>query len=57
MKATEVNKWVSHISPIHTMGELHEYVSLWGEVHSVVRDYNVEHDINWRWTTDGQYTT
>lgn len=56
-RATAANKWVSHISPVRTMGELHEYISLWGEVRSVERDHNIEDDIRWRWTTDGQYTT
>jgi hypothetical protein len=56
MKAMENNRWVNHISPIQTTAELHEYISLWGEIGTVVRATESEDEIKWRWTIDGQYT-
>jgi ribosomal protein L39E len=37
MKAMKSNRWVNHISPIQTTDELHEYISLWGEIGTVNR--------------------
>lgn len=52
----ENNRWVSHIYPILTSDELHEYIRLQGEIRTVVRLEDSEDDIKWRWTPDDQYT-
>jgi hypothetical protein len=56
-KALENNKWIAHISPLHTVEELQQYITLWEEIWNVPRDENWEDEIKWRWTQDSQYTT
>ena len=51
------NKWISHILPILTTGEIHEYVQLWETVQHIELDADREDDIVWRWTAEGEYTT
>jgi hypothetical protein len=54
-KALENNKWIAHISPLRTVEELQQYITLWEEMWNVPRDENLEDEIKWRWTQDGQY--
>lgn len=56
-KALQGNRWISHISPITSLTELHEYVKLWEEVQYIHLDSNSEDSILWRWTADGEYTS
>jgi hypothetical protein len=57
MKATALNKWVSHISPIQSDDELHQFIELWEKLTTINRLEDSEDEIKWRWTIDGQYTT
>jgi hypothetical protein len=57
LKATENNKWISHITPILTIAELNEFILLWEEITLVARVEDSEDEIKWKWTPDGQYTT
>jgi hypothetical protein len=57
LKATENNRWISHIPSILTFAELHEFILLWKEITSVTRVEDSEDDIKWKWTSDGKYTT
>jgi len=51
------NKWISHILPILTAGEIHEYVQLWETVQHIELDVDREDNIVWRWTAEEEYTT
>lgn len=55
-KALQGNKWISHITPLSSLIELHEYVRLWEEVQHIQLDSSREDNIRWRWTADGKYT-
>jgi hypothetical protein len=57
LKATENNKWISHITPILTIAELNEFILLWEEITLVARVEDSGDEIKWKWTPDGQYTT
>jgi hypothetical protein len=57
LKATENNRWISHITPILTVAELNEFILLWEGITSVARNENSEDEIIRKWTPDGQYTT
>jgi hypothetical protein len=57
LKATENNRWISHITPILTFDELHDFILLWEEITSVTRVEDSEDKIKWKWTSDGIYTT
>jgi hypothetical protein len=57
LKATENNRWISHITPILTFAELHDFILLWEEITSVTRVEDSEDKIKWKWTSDGIYTT
>jgi hypothetical protein len=56
MKATVQNKWVTNMSPIQSMEDLQECITLWEEVTRVQRVDDAEDEIKWKWTPDGQYT-
>jgi hypothetical protein len=56
-KAMVHNKWISHVSPIQSMDELREFVSLWERLAAVNRVEDAEDEIKWKWTPNGQYTT
>ena len=56
-KALQDNKWISHILPILTAGEILEYVQLWETVQHIELDADREDNIVWRWTAEGEYTT
>jgi hypothetical protein len=56
-KAIRQNKWISHVSPIRSVEELHEFIVLWEGVNSVNRVEDDEDEISWRWTANGHYTT
>jgi hypothetical protein len=57
LKATENDRWISHITPILTVAELNEFILLWEGITSVARDENSEDEIIWKWTPDEKYTT
>jgi hypothetical protein len=56
-KALEDNKWISHILPILTPEEIHEYVLLWNAVQQIQLVQDREDSIIWCWAADGEYTT
>jgi hypothetical protein len=56
LKATENNRWISHITPIVTFAELHEFILLWEGIASSARAEDSEDKIKWKWTSDGKYT-
>jgi hypothetical protein len=51
------NRWISHITPILTFDELHDFILLWEEITSVTRVEDSEDEIKWKWPSDGIYTT
>ena len=55
-KALEDNRWISHVIPLGTAQEIREYVTLWEEVSQIQLIENIEDNIHWRWTVDGEYT-
>ena len=57
LKALQNNNWVSHVCPLLTSEEIHEYVTLWQEIRLLPRDEGADDEIIWRWTTNGEYTT
>jgi hypothetical protein len=56
-KALQNNRWISHIIPILTTTELHEYARLWEAVQHIQLDTSREDTIVWRWTANGEYTS
>jgi hypothetical protein len=56
-KAMVHNKWISQVSPIQSMDELREFISLRERLTAVNRVEDVEDEIKWKWTPNGQYTT
>jgi hypothetical protein len=39
------NKWISHVSPIQSMDELHAFISLWEGVTTVNRVEDMDDEI------------
>ena len=56
-KALQGNKWIAHVTPMDTVKELQEYVTLWEAVEHIQLEENTEDSIVWRWTEDGGYAT
>ena len=56
-KALQGNKWIAHVTPVDTVKELQEYVTLWEAVEHIQLEENTEDSIIWWWTEDGEYTT
>jgi hypothetical protein len=44
-KAMVQNKWISHVSPIQSMDELHAFISLWEGVTTVNRVEDMDDEI------------
>jgi hypothetical protein len=57
LKALHNNTWITHISPLQSSVEVHEYVNLWEGIHSIDRNEEIDDQITWRWTTNGEYST
>jgi hypothetical protein len=51
------NKWISQVSPIQLIDELHEFITLWEGVSTVNHVENSDDEIKRKWTPNGQYTT
>ena len=43
--------------PLHSGTEFREYASLWEQISLLDRNPDMEDEIIWRWTSDGEYTT
>jgi len=56
-KALQDNRWRSHITPLLTLQEINEYVSLFEAVGHIQLVDNREDSIYWRWMSYGEYTT
>jgi hypothetical protein len=56
-KALENNIWIDHIYPPSSHEEVSEFVNLWEAIKDTQLIDNVEDDIRWRWTENGEYTT
>jgi hypothetical protein len=56
MRALANNKWISHISPIQSAEELRDFIELWDGLTTVNLRQEIEDEIKWKWTRDGQYS-
>jgi hypothetical protein len=56
-KALHNNTWITHIYPLQSSVEVHEYVNLWERIHSIDRNEEMDDQITWCWTTNGEYST
>ena len=56
-KALEKNRWIDHIFPPSSHEEVSDYVNLWKAIKDTQLSNEVEDDISWRWTENGEYTT
>lgn len=55
-KALQDSRWITHILPVQSSEEIHEYVSVWNAVRQIQLTGDREDSIRWRWTVDGEYT-
>jgi hypothetical protein len=55
-KALKRNRWITHILPLQSPQEIHEYVRLWEMLKDVQLVEDQEDTIRWRWTANGDYT-
>jgi hypothetical protein len=55
-KALANNKWIDHIYPPTTQAEINDFVHLWEAIKDIQLNPEVEDEIKWRWTENGEYT-
>ena len=51
------NFWIDQVCPLHTGAEFREYANLWEQISLLERNLDIDDEIIWRWTSDGNYTT
>lgn len=51
------NYWARFCAPILSETEIHEFVKLCEDIAIVTINLDIEDQITWRWTADGQYST
>ena len=56
-QALHNNFWINQVLPLHSGTEFREYASLWEQISLLDRNPDMEDEIIWRWTSDGEYTT
>jgi len=56
-QALNNNYWIHQVCPLHTSAEFREYTSLWEQISLIDRNPDMNDEIIWRWTSDGNYTT
>lgn len=56
-KALQDDYWINQIYPLSLGEEIREYVALWEAIRLQSCNPEVEDEIRWRWTSDGQYST
>jgi hypothetical protein len=50
------NKWIDHMYPPTTQAEVNDFVHLWEAIKDIQLNPEVEDEIKWRWTENGEYT-
>lgn len=50
------NKWIDHIYPPSSQQEINEFIVLWEALAGTTLEAEVEDDITWKWTEDGEYS-
>lgn len=56
-KALSNQHWIANLGHLITQEQLHQFVILWEGLHNITLDHEVQDEIVWRWTNDGEYST